>query len=159
LKLFLPDRCGIFFVDEPSAAFYAIEAIAFTLRAAKFVFIAADHFLSERGWETLREIFESTLDAPAFLGVEDPDKGVPLRDSASCLAWTLRGYAQAIVDIPFVLEEPLNLDHFPRSGESAPRIIPGAVHVSRVRPVSAMAALINRSSRHNLGARSVHVHR
>jgi hypothetical protein len=76
----------------------------------------------------------------------DPDTLNEPVIASSCLAWNRRALSAWSEEMPLLIETPFDQDDFPRQ-KPLPDVRGKGAYLSKSKPVSRIAALLNRSSR------------
>jgi hypothetical protein len=137
---------SLVFCENTVSAIYILSELLLLMGADQFVFLETNHFLTEGGWEMVREMLKSPPRDPVFLGVVDPDTLNEPVNASSCLAWNRRALSAWSEEMPLLIETPFDHDDFPRQKPS-PDVRGKGAYLSKSKPVSRIAALLNRSSR------------
>ncbi len=93
--------CGLYFVEDVSAAAYALPALLEAVGARTFLFVGAHIALNQTGWDAATRL----NDRLTFLEVsdpaipEDPNRG----PSFDCFAWSSAGWSGWLAEQPFLL--------------------------------------------------------
>ena len=142
----LAQPCSLVFCEDTISAIYIISEMLLLMGTDQFIFIETNHFLTTIGWESAKDVLQSPPGDPIFFGVVDPDTLNEPVVSGSCLAWNRWSLSAWAEYMPLLIEAPFAASDFPKQ-KSSPEIIRGAAYLSKSKPISRIAALLNRSAR------------